>query len=250
MRCGRAGSRTSDVACLARSITVATTVPPWSSTRRRTNGRPTPRPASLVTIERVALMNRSKTCPAFVGSMPMPSSRPVTTASLLPWAISRSRPRARFAPSGMFLDALLRDRHDLFEPPDSRYVQRLERHRHVQPLFLRLHAGFVLLAHAAQYYREMGGFGSRLDLRKRHAGHIQQVIDQPRHVMYLALHDLEHPLLLFLSHGRLVGDGTTLRRARAGCAARGRTSRGTRPCADRPSRDVRSGRLAPTPCVR
>ena len=89
---------------------------------------------------------------------------------------------------------------------------------------------------AASSVAEVERLAAQLDLAARDARDLEQVVDQPHHVVDLALHHRRDPCA---DLGSCVPVSAQELRARcgsapAGCAARARASRGTRPCAGRP----------------
>ena len=212
----------------------AATLPPCSSTRRRTRVRPIPSPPWLRSSDRSAWVNRSKTRGSSSGAIPMPVSRTRTTAS------SPSRPASSSIrpPGSVYLAALF---SRLARTCSSRAASASRGIGLVGQRRPTARGGGT--RSAAGPSRRRGRRPSRrstrplaeLDLAAADPGDVEQVVDQPGEVPDLPLGDRPGPARPRRRRGR-PGGACAGRSGAApgGCAARGPASPGTRPCGGRP----------------
>ena len=158
----------------------ATTVPPCSSTRVRTSVRPMPRPPSARTSVRSACLKRSKISGSSSGSMPTPVSRNESTAS----PPSALRVTSTRPPAGVYLMALVRRLETTWSrrvaSPEIQTGEPSTRSRTSHALLGRAPARRHRRARRTISARSTRPLLAAATLPGGHAGHVEEVVHQPR----------------------------------------------------------------------
>ena len=149
----------------------------------------------------------------------------------------RARPRRRIRPPPVGVlgrvveqvDDDLREPHRVAVEPQ----RRLGGSEHVELGAAASISGRLVSTARSHDRRQLDALAAQLDLAARDARHVEQVVDQPHQVVDLALDDLARRADRRRGRSARSRSKRVARSARAGCAARGRASRGTRPCAGR-----------------
>ena len=217
----------------------ASTRPPCSSTRLCTSASPMPRPPARARERAVACTNSSKTCGSELLAMPMPASR--TRSTMLVALAARPRARSARRPACTWRRCRAGCRRPARGARGRRGATPAPAGSETSRLCLRasIAGRAVSTARSTTSASSTGSWRSAI-LPRRDARHVEQIVDQPR--------ELERPAARRCSsarsRSRLPAAQQLQRRrraARAGCGARARASRGTRPCAGRP-RELASAR--------
>ena len=182
------GRRTTNSLPLPSPSLCAVTVPPCISTSERTSVSPTPSPPSARSRVRRDCTNSSNTESSISRGMPAPSSRTrMTAASPSPSARERHVPAARRVLRGVAqqvdLDLLQARRVAVTQSGADVELDRESEARGFHGRADRIRG----LLHDRH---EVDDALPQLDLVLRHAARLEQVVEQARHLLRLALEDL------------------------------------------------------------
>jgi len=225
----RQGSRTTNSEPAPPPALNASMLPPCICTSRRARVKPTPRPPCVRSSPRAPCVNRSKTCGQ---QLRLDADAMVAHANHRAIALD-----ARVQLDLRALLAVLRRvvqqvGDDLREPREvAVQPQRLRERAHVQRLAACFEVRLRRLDAVRDHRIEVDLLALEHDLALADACDVEQLLDEPRHLAQLPIHDVRRPGELRVGRGDAAGHfERSAESARAGCATRARASRGTRPC--------------------